>query len=174
MAAGSVPGGILGIPRQDEPRLVGEDDGLDAVAQVELGEDVDTWVLTVASPTTRRAAISAFDRPRATSREHLELARGQLVERGSRPDALLPRRVGGPVNCVDEPAGDLGRQQRVAAGDGADRVDEVLGVGILEQEAAGAGAESVEDVLVEVEGGEDDTLAEVVGRRSGGSPRCRP
>ena len=50
----------------------------------------------------------------------------------------------------------------MAAGDGAHRLDEVLGVGVLEQEAAGPGAETREDVVVLVEGGEDDDPRQVV------------
>ena len=38
----------------------------------------------------------------------------------------------------------------------ANRGQQIVGVDVLEQEAAGAGPEGVEDVLVEVEGGEDD------------------
>ena len=33
-----------------------------------------TWVFTVVSPTNSSEAISALDRPRAISREHLQLA----------------------------------------------------------------------------------------------------
>jgi hypothetical protein len=33
----------------DDSAFVGEDDDLDAVAEVELGEDGATWLLTVAS-----------------------------------------------------------------------------------------------------------------------------
>ena len=39
-----------------------------------------TCVLTVVSLTTSSAAISALESPRAIELEHLELARGQLVE----------------------------------------------------------------------------------------------
>ena len=60
------------------------------------------------------------------------------------------------VNCRDHALRDRGREQRVAAGDDADRGDELLGRVVLEHEAAGAGAERLVDVLVEVEGREDE------------------
>ncbi len=55
--------------------------------------------------------------------------------------------------CVvlDQPARDRGREQRVAAGDDANGVEELVGARVLEQEAARARAQSLVDVLVEVE-----------------------
>ena len=61
------------------------------------------------------------------------------------------------------------RQQRLAAGDGADPVGELVGRGVLEQEAAGAGLQRVVDVLVEVVGRQD----EHAGRVAGGDPAGR-
>jgi len=49
----------------------------------------------------------------------------------------------------------------VAARDGADGVDELLGLGVLEEEPARAGLEPGEDVVVAVEGREDDDLRQV-------------
>ena len=49
-----------------------------------------------------------------------------------------------------------GRQQGFAAGDEADAVQQLAGFGVLDQEACGAGAECLDDVLVVVEGGEDE------------------
>ena len=46
-------------------------------------------------------------------------------------------------------------------GDRSDGVDELVGVGVLEQEAARAGPQGVEDVVVAVEGGEDEYLGQV-------------
>ena len=52
-----------------------------------------TWVLTVASETNSRAAISALDRPVGDAREHLDLARGQpVVGTASCPAASARRR----------------------------------------------------------------------------------
>ena len=54
----------------------------------------------------------------------------------------------------------------MAVADGAHRVDELVGLGVLEQEPAGAGLEAVEHVVVAVEGGEDEHPAEVLGTRA--------
>ena len=59
----------------DQAGLVGEHHGLNPVAQVELGEqDMRDVGLDVFSPSMSSAAISAFERPRATCLQHLELA----------------------------------------------------------------------------------------------------
>src|SRR6202020_2290943 len=55
-------------------------------------------------------------------------------------------------------------QDGVAGRDGADGGDQVGGLGVLEQEAAGAGSQAGVDVVVEVEGGQDQHL----GRQPGG------
>ena len=54
----------------------------------------------------------------------------------------------------EQPAGDVGGDQRVAVGRRVDGLHEQLGPGVLEQEAAGAGAQRAEDVLIEVERGD--------------------
>jgi hypothetical protein len=41
--------------------LVDVDHGLNPVAQVKFGQNPETWVLTVCSPTYSTAAISAFE-----------------------------------------------------------------------------------------------------------------
>src|SRR5437588_12430046 len=81
--------------------------------------------------------------------EHLELARGELIE---------PRRRLRLWSCelLDQAAGDRRREQGVAAGDRADPGDELCRGQVLEQEAAGACAQRVVDVLVEVEGRKDE------------------
>ena len=56
---------------------------------------------------------------------------------------------------LDEAAGDLRREQRLAAGDHAHRGEEFVGQGVLEEETAGAGAKRFEYVFVKVEGGQD-------------------
>jgi hypothetical protein len=57
---------------------------------------------------------------------------------------------------LDQPPGDGGGEEGVAGGDDADGVGELLGADVLDQEAAGAGLHGLVDVLVEVEGGEDE------------------
>jgi hypothetical protein len=54
----------------------------------------------------------------------------------------------------DQAAGQAGRQQRLAAGDDSDAVQELAGIGVLDQEPAGAGVQGVDDVFVMVERGE--------------------
>ena len=66
------------------------------------------------------------------------------AEAGGRRDELL-----------DHAPGDRGREQRIAARDDHDRLDELLGRRVLEHEAARAGAQRLVDVLVEVERGQD-------------------
>jgi hypothetical protein len=84
--------------------------------------------------------------------EHLALAGGELRERrrrvrpGSRPADVV----------LDQAPDDLGREQRVAGGDGAHGGGELARRRALEQEAAGARAERLIDVLVVVERGEHE------------------
>jgi hypothetical protein len=56
---------------------------------------------------------------------------------------------------LDQAPRDLGGEQRVPTGDGANRIDDPLRRRALEQEPAGARPEGLVDVLVEVERGED-------------------
>jgi membrane fusion protein (multidrug efflux system) len=51
---------------------------------------------------------------------------------------------------------DLGREQRLAASHHLDRVDERVAVGALEEKAGGAGTQRLVDVLIVVEGRQDD------------------
>ena len=96
----------------------------------------DTCVFTVDSPTTSRSAISAFDSP-ARRAQDLALAVGQL-RRASAP-SLPARRSRG--RTVEQPPRHARREQRVAGGDDADRLDELLAAHVLEQEAARAGVQ---------------------------------
>jgi hypothetical protein len=65
---------------------------------------------------------------------------------------------------LDQPAGHRRCHDRVAAGDGPHAGQQLSRRGVLEEEAAGAGPEGRVDVLVEVEGGQDED----VGRGPGG------
>ena len=93
------------------------------------------------------ARISAFDRPRATRRSTSSSPRRELAELGRNP--VGPKRS--PDELLDDAAGDGGCEQRVAARDDVDRLDEPLGRRVLQQEPAGAGPERLVHVLVEVE-----------------------
>ena len=80
----------------------------------------------------------------------------------SAPGARAP---GGPdaSELLDQPPGDGRREQRLAGGDGADAVGELVGRRVLEQEAARARLQRVVDVLVEVVGGEHEHARRVPG-----------
>ena len=75
---------------------------------------------------------------------------------GPAVDRLAELAAGGPARELgDHRLGDGGREHRRAAGDDADRLDELLGWRVLEHEAARAGAQGAVDGLVEVERRED-------------------
>ena len=111
-----------------------------------------TCVFAVDSPTTSRSAISPLDRPWATSRR-TSISRGvRSVESGgdTGPGGRPPHEL------LDESTGDRGGEQRVALGhvpDGGGQLGRPDG---LEQEPAGAGPHRLVDVLVHVEGGQDE------------------
>ena len=85
--------------------------------------------------------------------QHLELARRELLELGGR----LPHGVRRPPHeLLDHATRDRRREQRVAVRDDVDRVDELLGRRVLEQEPARADSQRLVHVLVEVEGREDE------------------
>jgi hypothetical protein len=83
--------------------------------------------------------------------QHFSLAIGQDVERRARGHGRTR-----PIDeLADEPAGDAGRQQRLARRHDLDRPDQLDRLDVLEEEAAGAGSQGIDDVLVELEGRED-------------------
>ena len=101
--------------------------------------------------------ISAFDKPARDQAEHVHLARGQRLHR------LRRRLLVDTGELRDHPTGDRGRQEGVAAGDRAHGGDQLLGRVVLEDEPAGAGLQRPVDVLVEVEGRQDQDPAGRVG-----------
>ena len=112
-----------------------------------------TWVFAVAGLTNSRCGDLGVRAPPPDERQHPALAPGERVQlRRRRSIGVRPRR-----QVLDEPAGDARRQERVAAGHDADGVEDLLGRGVLQQEAAGAGLDCGVHVLVEVERGEDHT-----------------
>ena len=119
-----------------------------------------TWVLTVVSLTKSAWAISPLESPRARSL------------RTSSSRAVSSDEVGGCAGGGWRPAANCsisrrvmrGCEQGVACRDDADGGGELLGADVLEEEAAGAGPQGLVDVLVEVEGGEDEDV--------GGRRRC--
>jgi hypothetical protein len=97
--------------------------------------------------------------------EHLALAGGQQLEA---IDALAGGRDGRGQTVREgreQPARDPGSDDRIPIGDRADGRQQLAGRGVLEQEAAGTGPQARVDILVEVEGGEDDDPRGAVGSR---------
>ena len=109
--------------------------------------------------------MSAFERPRATSRSTSSSRGVSSAERGGVRGRRRPARV-----ALDQPARDRRGEERVAGGDHPDGLSELVGARVLEQEAARAGAEGFVDVVVEVEGGQDQDAGRSV---AGGDPACR-
>ena len=128
-----------------------------------------TCVLTVFSATPSSNAIALFARPRAMQREHLELARGQQLV------ALGARAVAGEL--AQDPRGDGGVQQRLAAVDHPDRAHELGGLDVLEQVARGARAHGGQHLVLVEEARQDDDarrgreLAQALDRADAVEPR---
>ena len=116
-----------------------------------------------------RSPISRFDRPSAISRK---ISSSRAVSSSSAGGGAGARHAG---ELLDHPPGDRRREQRVAGRDRADGGDQLLGRVVLEHEAARARVQRLVDVLVEVEGREDQDRAPPGRRRgSAASPRGRP
>ena len=105
--------------------------------------------------------------------QHLELARGQLAERGRQ--RRLERAGGRRTNSSISRRVIDGASSASPAATTWIAVDELLRRGVLEQEAARAGAQRLVDVLVEVERGQHQHPRSVVAARrgAGASPRGR-
>ena len=146
--------------------LVGDDDELDAVAGVELGQQAAHVGAGGGGADHQAGGDLVVGQPAADEREHLPLARGEDVEaRRGHARLRAARELG------DEPAGHRGREQRLAAGDEGDRADEVGGLAVLEQEPRRPGAQGAVDVLVEVEGGQHEHRG--AGQRGVGDDRVQ-
>ena len=115
------------------------------------------WALTVRSLIPSRRAICLLARPWRTSAEHLGLARGELDTGGAAGVRLRA--------CLQQLAGRPGVQRRLAAGGGADAVEQVLRLGVLEQVADRAGVQGGHDPLPVGERREHDDLQLVSPRR---------
>src|SRR5918996_1794619 len=147
------------LPGLDEAGPVCEYDGLDAVAQAELRQDVGEVGLDGRFGQEQRGCDLAVREATGDENEDVELSLGQLREL---------RRLRGAGRwaadeLLDKPAGDRRCEERVAGGDGADGVGELLGADVLEEEAAGTGLHGLVDVLVRVESGQDEHAGNAVG-----------
>src|SRR4051794_17019393 len=140
----------LAVAGLDKPTLVGEHDGLHAVAQAKLAEKVRDVRLHRSFAEVQLCrelgvALSGGKKPK-----HLELALRELAEAdGFRRGRTL---------CVilDEASGDRRGEQCVSAGDDANRVNQVLRRRVLQHEAARTRTQRGEHVVVLLEGRQDD------------------
>jgi hypothetical protein len=92
-----------------------------------------------------------FGQPAGDRAQHVQLPRGERPQRLGQP----ARRAGHQREAGDQPPGDGRVDERVARGQAPNRADQLVGRRVLEQEPAGAGAQRLVDVLVGVEGGQD-------------------
>src|SRR5215469_10610379 len=137
----------------DQAVLVGVDDGLDPVTQAEFGQDAADVGLDGCLGQEEPLGDLGVGVAGGDLDEDLAFPHGQLAQLGRfRGGGGGAGQVG--QERVEEPAGDGGGDDRVPAGDGADRRQQVRRRDVLEQEAAGTGAQPGVGVLVEVEGGE--------------------
>ena len=150
-------------PGGDEPRLVRDHTSWPRSRAPSLARIRPTWVLAVAWLTWMRSPISALDRPRAT-RPSTSVSRS-VSRRGARSESRPARCAGPPANRSMRRRVTLGAEQGVARGHHPDGVHEALRGHVLEQEPARARLQGAVDVLVEVEGGEDDAPGRPPGRR---------
>ena len=147
---------------------------LDPVAAAGLGQQVAHVGLDRGHGQPLPVADLLVGQAQGDERQDLALALGQGGDllRGLRRPDRLDRVLGGVASgagVIAEGAADLagahgGEQPArgprgddgVAVVDGADRGDEVLGRGVLEQETGRTGLDGAHDVAVGVEGGQDD------------------
>ncbi|TMB94512.1 MAG: TetR family transcriptional regulator, partial [Chloroflexi bacterium] len=141
----------LGQPGATQARFVGQDHRLHAVPQVQLVEQMRDMSFHGGLGDVKARCDLHVAEPKRHLAQHIALAIRQPFQL-----FRLPRlRLGALGELLDQALGDRRREQGVARGDHADRVDEVLGRRGLEQERGGTGGEGVKDVLVQLECGED-------------------
>ena len=142
--------------RLHQPVVVGQDHGLDAVPDAELGQDVvDVGLdrrLADVEPLGDLGVAGAADH----LAQHVHLPIGQLGEPVG--DVSRRRLLGAAGELIEQPFGHLRLHQGVAGVGGPDGRDQLLGRRRLEQEPAGPGPHGREEVLVEVEGGQHHHL----------------
>jgi hypothetical protein len=134
----------------DESRLVGEHHRLHAVAKVELLQDVRDVGLHGRVADVELLSDLGVRESACDQAEDVSFPLGELVELGRRSRSRHAREL------LDHPLGDRGREEGVAACDGADGDEELFRRVILEDEPAGTDPECFVHVLVEVERGQDE------------------
>jgi hypothetical protein len=134
-------------PRTDEPRLVGEDDRLHPVAELELRQQPRHVFLHGGLAEDRGGGDLGVRQALRDQPEHVPLALGEHLHLRRRGPGL---RAGDEV--LDQPPRDRRREQRFPAVDRAHCRDEVLRRNVIQQEAAGSGVHGRPDVAVPAEG----------------------
>ena len=137
----------------DQPRLIGGDDRLGPVAQPQLAENPADVRFHCLLGDHQPGGDLRIGQTLGDQAEHLGFARRERGEFGLGWGGCVGPQ---PGELAYEAAGDGGREQCFACGDDPHRVEQPLGGDVFEQEAAGPGAQRVVDVLVQVEGGEDE------------------
>src|SRR5947207_9760767 len=127
----------------DQSALVRQNHGLDPVAQPELRQKARDVGLDRALGYEQlsgqlRVALAACEQL-----QHLELAMGQRLQ--ARAELRVRPRM---RELLDDAPRDRRREQRVAVRHDPDRVHQLLGRRVLDQEATGTGLERLEHVLV--------------------------
>src|SRR5580698_2747020 len=150
-----------------QPGLVGQHHGLDAVAQAQFGENPANVDLHGALGKVQAGRDLAVGHACGDAGQDVLLAAGEGVAYlgGAVPAerlGLLGAAGGGEL--PDQALGGARREYGVAGGDGPDGGDQVVRLGVLEQEPAGPRAQSGVDIVVEVKGGQDQHLRRQPGR----------
>jgi hypothetical protein len=148
-------GPAVGKPREpgsglspDQAGLVGEDDRLHSVPQVQLGEDVAHVGLDGAFLYDKPSGDLGVRQAFGNQPEYVELPASQLAEyRGN-----CSRGPHGAGEAADETPGGEGVDERAPGGDSANRADELRLRRVLEDEPARPALQRPVDVLVVVEG----------------------
>src|SRR5437660_8910679 len=104
-----------------EPGFVGEHDGLDAVAEVELHEDPGDVSLDGAVADDELLGYLGVGEPARDEAKHLSLSGRELLELGR-----WSGRCGLEAERFDEPCGYLRREQGVAGCDNSHRANELF------------------------------------------------
>jgi hypothetical protein len=149
----------------DKAGLVGVDDSLHAVTQVELLKNASNVRLDGAIADHKLGSDLGVREAAGKEPKHFELARGQFVE--------LLRKVLAPAWCPrvfrDDRASDRWVEECVTPRDDFHAGEQLLRGCVLEEKPAGAGAERLVDVFGEAEGREDEDTRR---RLANSDPSC--